>query len=60
MPNPARDKPRLTTPEEKGVELHPDAWERFERTFDKVVKAPPTRDLILMRSKVKSLHQPAQ
>jgi hypothetical protein len=23
---------RPTTPEEKGIELHPDAWERFERT----------------------------
>jgi hypothetical protein len=30
-----------TTPEEEGIELHPDAWERFERTFHKVVKAPP-------------------
>jgi hypothetical protein len=32
---------RPTTPEEEGIELHPDAWERFERTVDKVVKAPP-------------------
>ena len=30
-----------TTPEEEGIELHPDAWERFERTVDKVAKAPP-------------------
>jgi hypothetical protein len=33
--------PRPTTPEEEGIELHPDAWERFERTVDKVVKGPP-------------------
>jgi hypothetical protein len=34
-----------TTPEEEGIELHPDAWERFERTVDKVVKGgrPATR-----------------
>jgi hypothetical protein len=32
-----------TTPEEEGIELLPDAWERFERTVDKVVEAkvPP-------------------
>jgi hypothetical protein len=37
-----REKPkRTTTPEEEGIELHPDAWERFKRTFHKVVKAPP-------------------
>jgi hypothetical protein len=37
------DKPaRPTTPKEEGIELHPDAWERFERTFDKVVNAPPS------------------
>jgi hypothetical protein len=30
-----------TTPEEEGIELHSDAWERFERTFHKVVKGPP-------------------
>jgi hypothetical protein len=27
-----------TTPEEEGIELHPDAWERFERAVDRVVK----------------------
>jgi hypothetical protein len=32
---------RPTTPEEEGIELHPDGWDRFERLFDKVVKAPP-------------------
>jgi hypothetical protein len=34
---------RPTTPEEEGIELHPDAWERFENTVDKVVEAkvPP-------------------
>jgi hypothetical protein len=31
---------RPTTPEEEGVELHP-GLDRFERLFDKVVKAPP-------------------
>jgi hypothetical protein len=29
---------RTTTAEEEGIELHPDAWERFERTVDAVVK----------------------
>ena len=33
--------PQPTTPAEEGIELHPDAWKRFERTFDKVVNAPP-------------------
>src|SRR5579863_1770853 len=32
---------RPTTPEDEGIDLHPDAWARFERTFDKVVKSPP-------------------
>jgi hypothetical protein len=32
---------RPTTPEEEGVEFHPDAWERFERTVEKVVTATP-------------------
>ena len=35
------DRRKPTTPEQEGIELHPDAWERFEKTFDKVVKAPP-------------------
>src|SRR5580704_3589515 len=30
-----------TTPEEEGIELRSDAWERFERTVDMVAKAPP-------------------
>lgn len=38
----AEKPPRpTTTPEEEGIELHPDAWERFERTVDKVIKSPP-------------------
>jgi hypothetical protein len=38
----AKGKPaEPTTPEEEGIELHPDAWERFEHTFDKVINAPP-------------------
>jgi hypothetical protein len=36
-----RSLKRPTTLEEEGIELHPDAWQRFERTFRKVVKAPP-------------------
>jgi hypothetical protein len=32
---------RPTTPEEEGTELHPDAWERFERNVQRVMKAPP-------------------
>jgi hypothetical protein len=31
--------PRPTSPEEEGVELHPDAWERFERTVDRVTRS---------------------
>lgn len=38
MPTPKRP----TTPKEEGIELHSDSWERFERTFDKVVKSPPS------------------
>jgi hypothetical protein len=36
-----RKPARQTTPEEEGIELRDDAWERFERTFEKVVKSPP-------------------
>jgi hypothetical protein len=41
MPSRSRDRPKPTTPEEEGIELHPDAWQRFERTVDRVVKSPP-------------------
>jgi hypothetical protein len=41
MPSPPRDRPKPTTPEEEGIEFYPDAWERFERTVQKVIKAPP-------------------
>jgi hypothetical protein len=34
-------KRKRTTPDEEGIEFYPDAWERFERTVDRVVKAPP-------------------
>jgi hypothetical protein len=34
-------KSKTTTPEEEGIELHHDAWKRFEHTFRKVVKAGP-------------------
>jgi hypothetical protein len=38
------EKPgRQSTPEEEGIELRPDAWERFERTLHQVVKARPAR-----------------
>lgn len=36
-----RQQKPTTTLEQEGIELHPDAWERFEKTFDKVVKSPP-------------------
>jgi hypothetical protein len=39
MPRPKTPSP--TTPEEEGLELHSDAWEGFEKTFAKVIKAPP-------------------
>jgi hypothetical protein len=38
---PENSGPRPTTPEEEGLELHPDSWERFKRTFHKVVKSGP-------------------
>ena len=28
-------------PDELGIEVHPDAWERFERAVDVVMKSPP-------------------
>ena len=31
----------MTKTSEKEVELHPDAWERFERAAGAVAKAPP-------------------
>jgi len=40
MPRPRPKRPP-TTLEEEGIELHPDAWQRFERMFHKVVKARP-------------------
>ena len=36
-----KEPAKPTTPEQEGIELHSDAWERFERTVDKVAKAPP-------------------
>jgi hypothetical protein len=39
MPSPPRDKPKPTKPEAEGE--FPDAWERFERAFDTVMKAKP-------------------
>ena len=32
-------------PEPKEIEELPDAWERFERAFDTVMKAPPKPSL---------------
>ena len=32
---------RPTTPEEEGIELREDAWERFEETVRKVAKSLP-------------------
>jgi len=31
----------MAKPPTKEIELHPDAWARFERAADVVVKAPP-------------------
>jgi hypothetical protein len=39
MKDQRRQKP--TTPQEEGIELRPDAWERFEKTVGKVVKGSP-------------------
>ena len=35
-----KDKSR-SAPDPQEIELHPDAWERFERAVDKVAKSPP-------------------
>jgi hypothetical protein len=31
----------MTAKQEKPIELHPDAWKRFERAADVVAKSPP-------------------
>lgn len=31
----------MAKPKSKEIELHPDAWQRFERAMAVVVKAPP-------------------
>ena len=43
MPDRSCQRSKATTPEEEGIELHPDAWNRFQRTFRKVVKPRPAR-----------------
>jgi hypothetical protein len=32
-----KSQPATTTPEQEGIELHPDSWRRFEETVDKRV-----------------------
>jgi hypothetical protein len=32
---------RTKAPDEEGIELHHDSWQRFERTVDKVLKGRP-------------------
>jgi hypothetical protein len=39
----------------KEIELHPDAWERFERAVDAAAKAPPQHKV---RKKLKSKRKP--
>jgi hypothetical protein len=55
---------RPTTLEEEGIELHPDALERFEKTFDKVVKAPPAhqtgKTTVANRSRKRGVRAPAK
>jgi hypothetical protein len=41
MPRPPRDRPKTTTPEQERIEELPDAWKRFEKAFDTVMKAKP-------------------
>ena len=45
MPSLGNNRPdrRPTTPEEEGIELHPDAWERFEGAARKFVKGMKDR-----------------
>lgn len=39
------------SPKKVEVELHPDAWRRFERAMSVVVKAPPQHRVKKKRSK---------
>jgi hypothetical protein len=36
-------KSKPTTPEQEGIELHPDSWKRFEETAEKVARYRPNR-----------------
>jgi predicted ATPase len=37
----AKTQPRTTTPEEEGIELHPDAMERLERAIKTAARHGP-------------------
>jgi hypothetical protein len=34
-------KDRKPAPKPENIELHPDAWERFEKAVDMVMRSPP-------------------
>ncbi len=36
-----KPKPKRDPSKAEEIELHPDAWERFERAVDTVAKSPP-------------------
>lgn len=41
----------MTAKQEKSVELHPDAWARFERAAEAVAKAPPQHRVAKKKAK---------
>jgi hypothetical protein len=47
--------PKPTTPEEEGVELHPDAWERFESALKRAEAGGPIRGVPSASAQVSSV-----
>jgi hypothetical protein len=45
---------------EANVELHPDAWERFERAVSTVAKAPPQHRTAKKKAAKKSKKKPGK
>jgi hypothetical protein len=50
----------MAKPHKKEIELHPDAWERFERAAGVVVKSPPQHRVAKKEKTTKSKKKPAK
>jgi len=48
-------KPKKPDLPHDGIEIEPDAWERFERAVDQVVKSPPQHKIKAKAPQRKSL-----